>query len=227
MQITLTGSGFVSGCDVIFRGIQLPPDSVSSDGTQVVFTIPQPRAPFEDFGGVEAVFVRNPDGEDSPSIDLELRHVLSTGFNVPRNGYSFLNQLPIAGVADLGTFTETYGIVDATLETVTHPGRTAAYFAAYLLFFNERTPGYSSGFAMTAIDAYWSGDPPTLSTAYSSLPEAERLLTVAQGHILSEEILTELGFQAAAGVARAEISLNEIEEFSVSRFASNPTKTAD
>jgi IPT/TIG domain len=212
MQITLTGSGFVSGCNVMFQGIQLPPDSVSSDGTQVQFTIPQRTAPFEDFGGVHAVFVRNPDGSDSPSIDLELRHVLSTGFDVTQNGYAFLNQLPIAGVADLGTFTETYGIVDATLETVTHPGRTAAYFAAYLLFFNERTPGYSSGFAMTAIDAYWSGTPPVLFNAYSSLPQAERLLTVAQGHILSEEVLTELGFQAATGVARADISLNEIEE---------------
>ena len=200
-QLTLTGSGFVIGSHVLFRGSELDPDSISADGTEIQVTIPKPRptGPFEDLGGVEPLSVRNPDGVATPSVDLELRHVLSTGFDVVRNGYSFQNEGTfIAGVADLGTFTETYGLVDATLETITHPGRTAAYFAAYLAFFNVLKPGYSSGFSTTAINDYWSGTS-DLAGEYSALAEVEDLLTVAQGHILSEELLTELGFQAAIG----------------------------
>ena len=212
-QLTLTGSGFVTGSHVVLRGTELDPDSISADGTEIKVTIPKPRSagPFEDFGGVEAISVIDPDGIQTPPLDLQLRHVLSTGFDVARNGYAFLNaEENITGVADLGTFTETYGLVDATLETITHPGRTAAYFAAYLAFFNVLKPGYSSGFSTTAINEYWSGTS-NLAGEHSSLAEVEDLLTVAQGHILSEELLMELGFQAASGAARAELSLDGIE----------------
>lgn len=210
-QLTLSGSGFDAGCRVLFRATELQPDSVSADGTVVQVTIPRPAGPFEDHGGVETLIVRNPNGVATGSIDLRLRHVLSTGFNVPTNGYSFLNtKQTITGVADLGTFTETYGLVDATLETITHPGRTAAWFAAYLTFFNVIKPGYSSGFAMTAIDEYWKGTS-DLAGEHSAMSDVERLLTVAQGHILSREVLAELALQSASGVARAERSLDEIE----------------
>ncbi len=212
VQVTLSGSGFDPDCRVLFRGAELPPDSVSSDGTTVLVTLPKPPGPFEDEGGVEEIAVRNQNGIATRSIDVPLRHVLSTGFDVPTNGYSFLNSLPnITGVADVGTFTETYGLVDATLESLANPGLTSAYFAFYLLYFNTIKAGYSSAFAMTAIDAYWSGTA-SLSTEHTALSEVEDLLTVAQGHILSNELLIELGFQSAVGVARAEISLDEIEE---------------
>ena len=51
-------------------------------------------------------------------------------------------------------------------------------------------------------------------------------MTVAQGHILSEELLTELGFQAAMGVARAEISLDEIEDVFRRADQEAPTRNA-
>ena len=211
-QVTFVGSGFEPDCRVLFRGVELIPDSVSFDGTQVIATLTKPTGPFEDQGGVEAVSVRNPAGMTTRPIDLQMRHVLSTGFDVPTNGYAFLNSLPnVTGVADLGTFTATYGLFDATLETLANPGLTRAYFDFYDAYFNNIKAGYSSAFAMTAIDAYWSGTT-NLAGEYTALSEVEDLLTIAQGHILSNELLTELGWQSAVGVARAEISLNEIEE---------------
>ena len=75
----------------------------------------------------------------------------------------------------------------------------------------RRAPGYSSGFSTTAADEYWSGNP-DLFTDHAALPEVERLLTVAQGHVLSQEMLVRLAGQAAAGVGRAETSLTEVED---------------
>jgi hypothetical protein len=211
VQITLTGAGFQAGCEVLFRGLELDA-SVDANGTQVQVTLPAPQGPFEDQGGVEEIFVRNPDGVATAPISLPLRHVLSTGFNVGTNGYSFLNAAAnITGVANLGTFQETYGLFDVTLESLIDPVLTSAYFGFYLWFFNSRQPGYSSGFSMTAADEYWSGNT-NLSGDHTSMASAERLLTVAQGHILSEELLEDLSIQAAFGVARAESALAEVEE---------------
>ena len=56
----------------------------------------------------------------------------------------------------------------------------------------------------------WSGNP-NLFTDFSVLSQVERRLTVAQGHVLSLEMLSRLALQAAAGVGRAETSLQEIE----------------
>ncbi|MEZ5089140.1 MAG: hypothetical protein R2719_05085 [Micropruina sp.] len=42
------------------------------------------------------------------SLDLPLRHVIDTGFDVGRDGYRFSNN-PAGGFAGIGTFRETYG----------------------------------------------------------------------------------------------------------------------
>jgi hypothetical protein len=152
--ITIFGAGFQPGCHVLFRGAELDPSAVALDGTTVQVTLPSPAGPFEDHGGVEPVFVRNPDGIATEPFDLVLRHGLSTGFDVTRNGYAFLNT-PQAGLADLGTFTETYGAVDVDLNFLLHPVVTGAWYAYYRSFFNDKTPpGYSSGFSTTAAEEY-------------------------------------------------------------------------
>lgn len=208
-KVTITGAGFVPGCHVLFRGLELDPSAVALNGTTVEVTLPAPQGPFDDFGGIEPVSVRNPDGVASASFDLLLRRVLSTGFDVTRNGYAFLNA-PLAGLADLGTFKETYGLAEVASSFLLEPVLTGAWYAYYRSFFNKTQPGYSSGFSKTAADEYWSGNP-DLFTDHAALPEVERLLTVAQGHILSREMLTKLAGQALAGIGRAETSLAEVE----------------
>ena len=209
--ITVFGSGFVPGCHVLFQGVELDPSAVASDGTSVVVTLPKLSGPFEDFGGVEPILVRNPDGIATEPVDLVLRHVLSTGFDVTLNGYAFLNQLPLAALADMGTFEETYGTADVVSNFLLEPVLTGAWYLFYRDFFNNPpAPGYSSGFSTTAANEYWSGNP-DLSADHSALPEVERLMTVAQGHILSREMLTKLAGQALAGTGRSETSLDEVE----------------
>ena len=212
MTVTITGVGFDVGCHVLFRGLELDPATVSADGHTLTVTLPAPQGPFEDFGGIEPITVRNPDGIATASFDLLLRHVLSTGFDVTRNGYSFLNSgLTITGVADTGTFEETYGAFDVATQFLLDPVLTGAFYAFYTYYFNQIRAGYSSGFSMTAADEYWSGNP-NLFGDHSAMSEVERLLTVAQGHVsLSHELLTELMAQAAQGTGRAETTLLEVE----------------
>ncbi len=208
--ITVTGAGFDPDCHVLFQGVELDPTAVATDGAWVIVTLPKPSGPFEDFGGVEPILVRNPDGIATEPIDLVLRHQLSTGFDVAQKGYAFLNQLPLAGLADMGTFEETYGTADVVSNFLLEPVLTGAWYLFYRSFFNKTKPGYSSGFSTTAADEYWSGNP-DLFNDHTAISEVERLLTVAQGHILSREMLAKLAGQALAGTGRAETSLNEVE----------------
>lgn len=217
--ITVYGSGFEAGCHVLFRGVELDP-LLSTDGTTATVTLPAPSGPFEDHGGVEPIIVINPDGIATEPFDLTLRHVLSTGFVVPTNSYAFTNS-PTQGMANLSTFADTFGAADVAMNFLLEPVLTGAFYAAYVAFFNA-TPGYSSGFSTTAADEYWSGNP-DLNSDHSAITEVERLLTVAQGHVLSQEMLTLLAGQALAGVGRAETTLNEVE----ANFRDQLTMTAD
>lgn len=207
--LTIIGSGFATECTVLFRAHELTPDEISASGTLLRVTLPAPPPPFEDFGGVEELVVRNPDGVTSNPMELVLRRVLDTGFDVDRHAYSFLNA-GVSGVADLGTFEQTYGTLEVAAMFALAPVVTGAWFAFYLKYFNDVRPGYSSGFSMTAIDEYWSGNP-DLSNDHQSLADVEDLLTVAQGHILSMEMLTTLAAQAANRAANAEDALARVE----------------
>jgi hypothetical protein len=211
--VTITGVGFDVASRVLFRGLELDPATVSADGHTLTVLLPAPQGPFEDVGGIEPISVRNPDGVATAAFDLQLRHVLSTGFDVARNAYSFLNlKSAIAGVADLGTFEETYGEFDVATQFLLDPVLTGAFYAFYTSYFNQVRAGYSSGFSMTAVDEYWSGNP-DLFADHSAMSDVERLLTVAQGHVsLSHEVLTELMAQAAQGTGRAETTLLEVEQ---------------
>ena len=100
-------------------------------------TLPAPSGPFEDLGGVEPILVRNPDGIATEPIDLVLRHVLSTGFDVTRHAYSFLNQAPLAGLADMSTFEDNYGAFDVATNFLLEPLLTCAWFLFYKSFFNR------------------------------------------------------------------------------------------
>ena len=87
---------------------------------------------------------------------------------------------------------------------------TGAWFGFYLVFFNNMKPGYSTGFSSTAADEYWTGNP-NLFTDHTALSQVEPLLTVAQGHVMSAELLDELAFQANTP-GREEMTLNEVED---------------
>jgi hypothetical protein len=196
---------------VLFRGRELDPDEVSADGTSLTVTLPAPQGPFEDQGGTEPVAVRNPNGVTTRTVDLVLRHVLTTGFDVARNGYGFLNaKAAITGVANLDTFAQTYGAFEVATNFLLEKVLTGVWFAFYEYYFNNLRAGYSSGFSMTAADEYWSGNP-DLFTDHTALSQVEPLLTVAQGHVLSLELLTNLALQAAAGTGHAETVLDAIE----------------
>jgi hypothetical protein len=210
--VTMTGVGFDVACRVLFRGLELDPATVDADGHTLTVMLPAPQGPFEDVGGIEPISVRNPDGIATAPFDLLLRHVVSTGFDVAKHGYSFLNAgANITGVANLGTFEETYGAVDVASQFLLDPVLTGAFYAFYTHYFNNIRAGYSSAFSMTAADEYWSGNP-DLFGDHAALSEVERLLTIAQGHVsLSHEVLTELMIQAAQGTGRAETTLQEVE----------------
>ena len=194
--LTITGSGFDSGSKVLFRGDELSAFNVAADGSSLQVTLPRPTGPFEDLGGTETISVRGLDWTATVEGQLVLRHVLSTGFDVTRNAYSFTNSLgSIAGVANLGTFEQTYGAFEVASEFLLEPVLTGAWFGFYLVFFNNMKPGYSTGFSSTAADEYWKGNP-NLFTDHTALSQVEPLLTVAQGHVMSAELLDELAFQA-------------------------------
>jgi hypothetical protein len=160
--------------------------------------------------------IRDADGVSSAPLDLRLRHVLDTGFHGPKNAYSFLNMpTPRSDdrvIANLETFGLTYGWFEVDTQFLLQPTVTTAWYIFYRWFFNQQDrPGYSSGFSMTAAEAYWSGNP-DLYGDHADIKEVEDLLTIAQGHILSQEILTILATQAAGGTQRAHTSLNEVEQ---------------
>lgn len=225
--VQLTGSGFDPACRVLFRGLELVPNFVDPAGISLSVTLSAPGGPFEDFGGEELISVRNPDGTGSNALSLPLRHILTTGFDVTRHAFSFPNHANlINGVANWGTFEDTYGagevyaavgstIVNALtgnwVSAAISATAVGAWFGFYLHFFNNIEPGYSSGFSILAADEYWSGNP-NLHGDYTTMSrDIERELTIAQGHILSEEMLMFLMDQANGGVAQAEASLDMVE----------------
>jgi hypothetical protein len=210
-QITINGSSFGATSVVTFRGLALEPDSVAADGSSLQVTLQAPPPPpFEDFGGVEAITVRDSEGVSAPPFQLTLRHVVDSGFDNTRNGYRFKNA-NLAGVADMSTFQETYGALEVDLQFATNPTLTLAWYLYYRSFFNTLPPpGLSTGFSATAADEYWAGNP-DLWGDHTSIADVERLCTVAQGHVLSRQLLTILAGQAAAGVGRARTSADEVE----------------
>ncbi|MBX9245265.1 IPT/TIG domain-containing protein [Actinotalea ferrariae] len=208
--VTLVGSGFTSASRVLFRGLELTPTTVDGDGQALTVLLPPPPSvPFEDWGGETEIAVRDAVGVTSAAVPLTLRHVVDSGFVGSRNAWSFLNDAASVGVANLDTFRETYGALEVATQFLLQPTLTGGFFAWYLHFFNGIQPGYSSGFAMTAADEYWSGNP-NLWDDFTAMSQVEDLLTVAQGHILSQEMLVELAAQAAGGTARAETSVSEV-----------------
>ena len=195
--ITISGDGFDSGSVVLFRGEELQPTTIAPDGSSLQVFLPAPDGHYEEPGGEETISVRGSDWTATAEAPLTIRHVLSTGFDVTRHAYGFANNLgAINGVASLGTFEQTYGAVEVAAEFLLEPVMTGAWFAYYLSFFNGALPpGYSSGFSITAADQYWNGNQ-NLITDVATLGAVEPLLTVAQGRILSQELLDMLAWQA-------------------------------
>ena len=204
--VVISGSGFSPDSRVLFRDQELVPSA--STGTSITVLLPAPSGMFEDPGGVARIAVRGSDGVPTASLDLPLRHVIDTGFDVGRDGYRFSNN-PAGGFAGMSTFRETYGGFEVDQQWVMNPVLTGAWYAFYLDFFNNTRPGLSSGFSTTAAEAYWGGEGP-LWPRYATMAQVERELTIAQGHILSEELLGILAEQSAAGVGRARTSADEI-----------------
>lgn len=204
--VVVHGSGFTADSRVLFRDQELVPSAFTDTSLTVV--LPAPPRMFEDAGGVARIAVRGADGVLTASLDLPLRHVIDTGFDVGRDAYRFSNT-PAGGFADMSTFRETYGGFEVDLQWVTNPVLTGVWYAFYLDFFNNTRPGLSSGFSTTAAEAYWGGEG-SLWRRYTTLAQVERELTVAQGHILSEELLSILAEQALVGAGRARTSADEI-----------------
>lgn len=213
-EITLVGRSFISGAGVYANGEIL--QTISLNQSEITAVIPNITG--EDSGGEMRFIVRNPDGLKSEELRIQRFPSLDSGFRAGIHGYAFQNFTH--GNPTWGTFLDTFGSLEVGGDLILHPILTGAYY----LFFDWFLSGggaHCSGFAATALKKYHQGvgdtysqgpisddDPPVPAISSTLMRE----LDIAQGRLLSEELITHYADQGQEGIDRVERTIRDIEQ---------------
>jgi len=211
-EITLVGRSFVSGAGVYANGEILQTTSLTQ--SEIILRIPEVIG--EDAGGEMRFVVHNPDRLESDELTIKRLPSLDSGFRAGVHGYAFKNFSK--GRGTWGDFLKTFGSGEIAGDLILHPILTGAYY----LFFEWFLSGggaHCAGLAATALKKYHQGvtnlfsqgpissaNPPPLSSALM------HELDVAQGRMLSEELITHYADQGQEAIDRVESTIRNIEQ---------------
>jgi len=160
-------------------------------------------------GGRVRVWVQNRDGHQSNTKILLTSAYLNSGFKPNPNGWAFQNYSQ--GLGEMSTFTKVFGADEVALQMFLHPILTPLYYTFFRSFL--RNNGHCTGLSLRALEAYYRGNL-TLFSDYPQLTQSlKQKIDIAQGRLLSAELLTHYGDQVDEGVVRVEKSLREIEDY--------------
>lgn len=224
-SIKVVGRSFLSGAGLYSNAEALRCQVLSN--TEIAFTVPSVVG--EDGGAEMRLEVRNPDGQLSNEFVLKRVPSLDSGFRAAVHGYSFSNFR--VGSDGWGAFCDTYSADEVGGNMLIRPLLTGAFY----LFFEWFLTGggaHCTGMATTALRKYHqnpnagtflkgpvsSDDPPPISDSQM------RELDVAQGRLLSEELLVHYAEQGREGVGRVERTIREIEEDLKDGFGENSAR---
>lgn len=212
--INIRGKAFSSEASVYFREGWLSPDSVEGNHT-IILTLPTIEG--EDVGGVTHIKVQNEDELESDEVELRILPALDSGFRANSDGYAFENFSH--GSPSWETFRSTFGTEEIIGQAFIHPVLLGAFYIFYKKYLNGDLEGaYCTGISGTSLRRFHSGGS-NLYEAYSSstaspppIPgDLMREFVVAQGRLLSKELITHYADQGQEGIDRIAITIRDIE----------------
>ncbi len=215
--LEFVGTSFAVGAMVLRNGRYLPGDRKSSRSIEIEL----PRESGTDSGGKDRFQVQNPDGYRSAEWEVQRLPSVDSGFRVDEHGYPFHNFT--IGDATWGAFLETFGAIEVGAQSLLHPVMTSAFYAFFRWFLTNNA--HCSGLASTALKRFQESEPgafgeyaSTVGITKENRPDPPdipadlwRQLTVAQGRIISRELVIHYADQGREGLSRVERSLREIE----------------
>ncbi len=215
--LELVGTSLDAGASVLRDGEYLPGVRKSSS----VIEIELPREPGADSGGTDRFAVQNSDGYRSAEWEVQRLPSLDSGFRADQHGYPFHNFT--IGDPTWGAFMETFGTVEVGAQSVIHPVMTSAFYAFFRWFLTSNA--HCTGLASTALRRFHDGEsgpfgdyPSTVGIPEANRPDPPNIpgdlwreITVAQGRVISRELVIHYADQGREGLSRVERSLREIE----------------
>lgn len=208
--LKIRGKAFSPDCSIRYRGQWHTPDEVKDDESIITFTIESIEGDY--YGGRTIIYVRNEDGITSNTIRIDFLPVADSGFRAGVNGYAFDNFSK--GKPSWNIFRSTFedpeeliGEVDKAM--FTNPVLTLAFYNfLFKPYLNGGLGGaYCSALSETALRKFHYGvenlfsryrntdaDPPPIPSSLM------RELVIAQGRMLSEELLLHYYEQGEEGV---------------------------
>jgi len=216
-RLELVGTSFDAGATVVRNGEYLPGVRRSSSSIEIEL----PREAGVDGGGKDRFEVQNSDGYRSAEWEVQRLPSVDSGFRVDEHGYPFHNFT--IGDPTWGAFMETFGTVEVGAQSLLHPVMTSAFYAFFRWFLTNNA--HCTGLASTSLKRFHEGDPgpfgeyiSTVGITKENRPDPPdipadlwRQLTVAQGRVISRELVIHYADQGREGLSRVERSLREIE----------------
>jgi hypothetical protein len=212
--IKIQGKAFSREASVYYREEWLRPDSVVGDHT-IILTLPTIEG--EDAGGVTHIKVRNEDGLESEDVELRVLRTLDSGFRANPNGYAFENFSH--GAPSWGTFRATFGTQEIIEEMFLHPVLLTGFYIFYKKYLNgDAGAAYCTANSGTSLRRFHEG----VTNLYGAYPTSTadpplipgdlmRELVIAQGRLLSKELITHYADQGQEGIDRIARTIRDIE----------------
>ena len=203
--LIVTGRSFSTSVGILYNGKSL--DIHSSSQTEIKAEVPEKIGRYN--GGSVTIQVVNRDGYGSNRKSMKTLPYVNSGFKANPNGWHFKNYSN--GVGAFGSFTDVFGTDEVVLEGLLHPVLTPLYYAFFRNFL--RSNGHCSGMALRSLEEFYKGN----FDLYRDYPEnnsgLKKRIDIAQGRLLSHELLTHYGDQVDEGLNRVEKTLREIEHY--------------
>lgn len=209
--IKIRGRAFSSEASVYYHKEWLSPDSVKGNHT---ITLPLPTIEGENAGGETFIQVQNEDWLKSDKVKLLLLPTRDSGFRANPNGFAFENFKH--GDPSWKTFQATFGKKEIWKEKFHHPILLGAFYIFYTKYLKGKYK--CTGISGTSLRRFHEGvgnlygaypasiaDPPPISG------ELMRELVIAQGRLLSKELIAHYAEQGQEGIDRIARTIHDIE----------------
>jgi hypothetical protein len=209
---------FIAGDPVSIMGRSFDPEAVVFlddepleatwiSANQIDVAVPTVQG--DDAGGTIRIRVQNTDALASDDFTAMRLPSRDSGFRPSRHGYAFAN--PSGGSPSWGTLRETFGISRAGLAArmARYPVLLPAFFLFYRWFLGNN--GQCTGMATTSLQHYHQNRPDLFDAEPSLTDNLLRDLTVAQGRVISRQLVVHYADQGREGINRVERTIREIE----------------
>jgi len=212
--IKIRGRAFSSEASIYYRKEWLSPDSVEGNHT---ITLTLPTIEGENDGGETYIQVQNEDGLKSDKVKLLLLPTRDSGFRANPNGFAFENFKH--GDPSWRTFRATFGTEEIVKEAIRHPILLGAFYIFYTKYLNGDLDAHKcTGISGTSLRRFHEG----VGNLYGAYPvstaspppisgDLMRELVIAQGRLLSKELLIHYAVQGQEGIDRIARTIRDIE----------------